>query len=226
MQECQSICLNWSPAQLGGLELPPRSVQVWKASTEHWVEHIATLQGFLSHDERAHAQRIQGNGGRGLLRFLIARYSGGAPGDIKFLQGPFGKPAVPADMGIEFNISHSIDRILLAFARTSRVGIDVEKVQCMTHLDAVAAEILSPTKLAKFQKLTDPEQTRFLFEAFSQEEAGLKATGSGLVGPVADDLVTGWKLWKLELGPDYAAALMVEDIDAVITGWDADQLVL
>lgn len=122
-----------------------------------------------------------------------------------------GKPRVAG--GPEFSLTHSGDLVGVAVSEQP-VGLDVEQIRHMHDLAGVAAAVCSAT-----ESTTGDED---FFRLWTRKEALLKATGDGLLSPMAaitldDHGVRTWagsgaptvEVWCRELRPDrrHAAAV-------------------
>lgn len=95
---------------------------------------VAEAEDWLGEADRALLHKRTGAAARRFLlgRWLMRRALGAATGlppqDLAFTLGTNGKPecAVAAARGIVCNLSHSGDRLVLAVARASAIGVDVE----------------------------------------------------------------------------------------------------
>jgi phosphopantetheinyl transferase len=130
---------------------------------------------------------------------------------------------------IEFNVSHSGDWVLLAFARGRRVGIDVEQWREIGAAK-ILGEFFQPEEAAEWALWPEPERAGAFFGAWTLKEAYLKALGAGFAKPLrsfrvriapgtapalvacADDAQAPerWHLARLEMAPGYSAALATE----------------
>jgi len=148
--------------------------------------------GTLSDDERRRAARFRFERdrrrfivARGELRELLGRYLDTRASELRFVYNAFGKPALSPEFGgrLKFNLSHSADLALIAIATDREVGVDVEYLR--------------------------PDEPRTFFEAWTKQEAYVKARGEGLSdGPVV--FAEGWSLHTFEPAPGYLGALAVE----------------
>lgn len=119
---------------------------------------------------------------RGRLRELLARYTD----DVDLVED--GKPAL-RNCAIEFNVSHSGDFIVYAFATTTPVGIDIEQIRPMgDDRERIIAEAISEEDF---------------FARWTAKEAVLKASGAGL-GGTADE---NWIVRAIEAPAGYCAAV-------------------
>jgi 4'-phosphopantetheinyl transferase len=214
-------------------------VQVWIASLNQAEDAVARLRTLLDEAERKRADRFSFEKGRrqftvarGLLRMILGRYLRIEPGQVQFSYNPYGKPAL-ADTeepdAVRFNISHSGELVLLAFARGREVGVDVETIRPDFAADAIAARFFAPAELESLRALAPETRTQAFFTCWTRKEAYIKARGKGLSialdsfevslapGARAALLVTHddpeeagrWSLHELEPGPGYAGALAV-----------------
>jgi 4'-phosphopantetheinyl transferase len=147
---------------------------------------------------------------RRTLRAILANYLDAGPGDLRFVYGPHGKPALAAGHSLQFNLSHTLDHALIAITLERAVGIDLEPIRPLPEFDRLAALILPPDERAALQSLPQDEALRLFFRAWTRAEAVVKAHGGGLSLPLAPGLADGWTLRDLDLVPGCAAALAVE----------------
>jgi len=122
-------------------------------------------------------------GGRGILRYLLSYYTSVPPDELKFQYNAFGKPFLSNNklpFSVVFNLSHSIDSIILAFAKDRALGIDIESFnQFAGWKDIVNAFFLEEEKEYLYH-LKPAEQLRCFFQIWTKKEALLKALGVGL----------------------------------------------
>ena len=124
---------------------------------------------------------------RGILRELLARYLNREPALLRFAYNENGKPALAdGDRGvIEFNLSHSHDRVLYAFTLRGRVGVDVERIR-PAALDAKIAErFFSNKEAAALAALPEADRCQAFFLYWAAKEAYIKARGRGPTGGIA-----------------------------------------
>jgi hypothetical protein len=148
--------------------------------------------------------------GRGILRILLGRYTGLAARDIAFRYGPNGKPAL-ANAGLEqplyFNVAHSEALALYAFTRVGEVGIDVEWMRDLPDWQQVAEAVFSPRELAQLRSCPVEQRRDEFFQAWTRQEAVLKALGTGLGGATAAGAEAAYHVYPLHPAPGFAAAL-------------------
>lgn len=84
-----------------------------------------------------------------------------------------GKPCID---GLHFNISHSFDFVVCAFADDA-VGVDIEKIR---DYPARVVKRLHPEEISRFEAAID-KNTEF-FKIWTRKEAYLKCLGVGISG--------------------------------------------
>ena len=194
-------------------------VHVWRATLAVNEAALPTLYGALAPEERQRADRFRLARerrrfvvSRARLRATLARYLGRDAGRVQFAVEPGGKPHLAGD-GLQFSLSHSGDRALLAVARARRLGIDVESVRSDFEWQGVAAQLFTARELARLATLSADQRAYACFRRWTRAEAWIKARGDGLADadtlqrPLDDDV---WLVRALDAGPGYAAALAVE----------------
>ena len=113
-------------------------VHVWRASLSQHRARLLELWQSLSTDERERARRFHFDrdrehfvAARGALRNILCRYTGTAPGLLRFSYDGYGKPGLSEAAGgrLRFNVSHSNGLALYAVTAGREVGIDIESVR-------------------------------------------------------------------------------------------------
>uniref|UniRef100_Q0HT39 4'-phosphopantetheinyl transferase n=1 Tax=Shewanella sp. (strain MR-7) TaxID=60481 RepID=Q0HT39_SHESR len=186
--------------------------------TEMDTASTNACMALLSEDERAkvaryRAPKAQMNGllVRAALRCVLSRglsSRGGAsscttqrqiaPQDWCFEYGAKGKPSLNHEQflstGIEFNLSHSGDWLLIALAQDDDkgetantaqprlgLGVDIERSRASTHIYPILNHYFSPIEAEGLLALEgeDAQRQRF-FDLWALKESYIKATGLGL----------------------------------------------
>ncbi|MCX6924355.1 MAG: 4'-phosphopantetheinyl transferase superfamily protein [Verrucomicrobia bacterium] len=81
---------------------------------------------------------------------------------------------------MEFNISHSQEVVLLAFARSLAVGVDVEWLGRTADHAEVDARFFSEQEQRQLNALPVEDRPRAFLQCWTRKEAYLKARGFGL----------------------------------------------
>jgi len=215
--------------------LNSREVHVWRASLLATSEQFETLRDTLSDDEIARADRLRLENkrnefivARGVLRTILGRYLDVQPASLAFSYSGRGKPELAATVGREllcFNLSHSGDWLLCAFAAGRQVGVDIERHHPVGGLDAIVRRFFSAGERAAIHSLPEEQKLASFFRFWTLKEAYVKAQGIGLSYPLDQFDVTltpsgpptlcnaqgdaaQWSCVELPVDPGYSAALV------------------
>ena len=194
-------------------------VQVWVAPLEVTDARYADLASTLALEERRRADDLppvlarRFVVARGILRDLLSGFTGTPAQKLKFEYGSAGKPSL-ANHDINFNISHSAELGLFAFAPDRAVGVDVENERPVRRLLDVAQRFMSEDEVRTLAA-TDPEQRDASFlKSWVVREARLKAEGKS-VWSGQESASTSAKLTHKLFSPrpGYIAAVAASDSD-------------
>jgi 4'-phosphopantetheinyl transferase len=211
-------------------ELTENTALIFTAHLPSITQNLEELWMFLSDQEKAQAENFinislkdRYIASHGLLRHLLAFYTGIEPQNIQYSINQFGKPFLKdTNCRIQFNMSHSKDYAAYIIALDSLVGIDIEWKDKTINFQEIAELVLSPTEINIFNKLNPREQFHAFYEIWTKKEAVIKAIGQGLSYPLkAIDIMNSIKnnkayyvanettyyysdLWSLD---DYAGAI-------------------
>lgn len=171
---------------------------------------------------------------RSLVRYVLSRYVPVAPVCWRFNHTAFGKPFIenhhPAIAGLEFNISHSSQVVLLGVTRGRQLGIDVEDLRPDVPLE-VATSCFSGKERAQLHALQPALRPGRFLDFWTLKESYIKARGKGLSLPLDEfgfelgtgcglavhfaaalnDAPSNWTFWQWRPSPDSIGALCVEN---------------
>ncbi len=241
---------SWEiPSHLPALDAD--AIHVWQASIAALAQCEPYFDRLLDAEERARGNRYHAAAdrarhivSRGILRALAAHYLDVDARALHFAQGPFGKPhlAASSHAALTFNLSHSGDVVLLAFACNGEVGIDVEHWN--DRLDDQARARLAESAFSVQESTTlhalplGQRETAF-YATWSRKEAYLKGTGLGVSGGLTHFTVTAsddvrliadhrhpahvlqWRLHDIDVGDGYSAALAANPPHRRVEHWIA-----
>lgn len=201
------------------LELMTEEVQVWVAPLEVTDARYADLASTLAVEERRRADDLppvlarRFVVARGILRDLLSGFTGTPAQKLKFEYGSAGKPSL-ADHDINFNISHSAELGLFAFAPDRAVGVDVENERPVRRLLDVAQRFMSEDEVRTLAA-TDPEERDASFlRSWVVREARLKAEGKSVWSGQQSASSSANLTHKLfSPRPGYIAAVAASDSD-------------
>ena len=150
----------------------------------------AEAMGWLDESEHSRWRRFQFAGPRrrfGLcraaLRAILCRRLGCENGQLAFETSRHGKPFATVD-GVpvpeSFNVSHSGDHGLIAFAPAGRLGVDIEERVAHRNLDLLAETVLDDQEQALLARTRGDARTHLFFKLWTMKEALVKAHGMGM----------------------------------------------
>lgn len=229
-------------------QLQENEVHVWRADLNVTSTSLPRYQALLSPEELTRAKRFYFERDRhtwtvahGVLRFLLGKYLESDPGKITFQLNEYGKPSLSrSDIhdSFQFNLSHSKNLALFAFAQKNVVGVDVEYMSNISY-EEVSRHSFSPLEQQMLQNLPQIQKASAFFKCWTSKEAYIKGRGMGLSLPLnifdvsiqpeepcalidsREDPreVQRWQFYKLEPGLEYAGALAVEGKDITLRCW-------
>lgn len=196
-------------------------VQLWfcpLTNLDDNINNIAFLRSVLSEDERLKVDRyrfpqarIQALYVRCYLRTILSRYAASelsvdvAPKQWTFKYEPQGKPHLCDEQyaltGIEFNISHSGEFLLVAMTNTGgklshrrklvsqevgvlQLGVDIEKSRAETDIGSIHHHYFSMLESSRLLTLDEADQREHFFDLWALKESYIKAVGKGLAIPL------------------------------------------
>ena len=204
-------------------ELRAGEVHVWRADLAN--TNIPDRGQFLSPEEciragRFHFERDRERfiAGRSLLRTILGRYLDLPPHDLRFTQGPSGRPELTGVCSsLRFNISHSDDLMLLAVTHARAVGIDLELMRDDIPYQTLADYYFEPEDAWGLRLLPPPQRAWKFYDLWTSFEARLKADGAGLGERARIVEPERWSVIRLQPAEGYAAALAAEGNDFNVT---------
>ncbi len=142
--------------------------------------------------------RVRWMSSRAALRLILGQHLNMSATDLNFELRSGGKPEVaipdscrpftetiPASgnerpLPLEFSLSHSHDRALIAVSDTLEVGCDVEHTGRINDWPAVARRFFSTAEQQELAQVNTDLQSLAFFLCWTRKEAVIKATGEGL----------------------------------------------
>lgn len=204
------------------------AVEVWSILLPDLQDKIASCRMLLTGEEKKRAAKfIKPRDAerfilsRGLQRKILAGYLETAPDSIEFRRNENGKPFLK-DSPLQFNVSHSRNRLLIAVTTGRMIGVDIEFRRANIAMDSIVKRWFSPAERSFFQGSENPQQA--FFDIWSKKEAYVKALGQGIfhkLNSFTVPLEGEWNLptigkmdlWffqPLEIDPAYTAAIVFE----------------
>ena len=235
----------WSPAPKV-LDLESHQVDVWRVFLSLPVATVKSIESHLSTEESQRADHFHFPADRdryiaahGCLRDILARYLRCEPSQLEFIVNGYGKPALN-EHNLEFNLSHSGEIALVGVTRGRKVGVDVEHIRSDIEIESISSRFFSPNEVAELSTLPPEQRMMAFFNCWTRKEAYIKAHGLGLSLPLDSfdvsltpnepavlratrpdpTLAARWLFESLEVDPEYAAAVVVEDHNLEFRLWN------
>lgn len=181
---------------------------------------VARYSPYLSDDEREKQQRFRTQAlrdhyalSRGILRETLGRALGRAPGGLTLAYGEHGKPYL-IDGGVEFNLSHSHDYLLIGLS-DQPIGVDVEHERASLEPMSLAQRFFADSEIAWLESLPESALLRGFYQLWVCKEAVIKAIGVGLNASLKDtEIAIEQGQARLLSTPENGEGLRVQLIDA------------
>lgn len=164
-------------------------IDIWQIALDSMPDWAFPL---LNEEEKARAQRFHFERhqrrftvARAWLRVILSRYAGQAPETLNFGYNKQGKPHLPNNHQLTFNLSHSHELALLAIGCHQPLGIDVEYFSKRPFM-GIAEQLFSPKEIEDLTQTNPPLMPLAFFNIWSQKEALIKACGLGLAYPTKE----------------------------------------
>jgi 4'-phosphopantetheinyl transferase len=179
-------------ARRASVALGPDEVHVWTGWLDGATPQSDLLEGLLSAEERARAQRLREPqvrrrfvARRALRRRILARYVGCAPERLELRSDPRGRPylGVGGDTPA-FSTSHSAGLAVVAVSRVAALGVDVERVSGAVDPLEIAERFFSAREVAELRAARPSDRRERFFALWTAKEAYAKAVGEGLRLPL------------------------------------------
>jgi 4'-phosphopantetheinyl transferase len=167
------------------------------------------------------------------LRLILGRCLNLHPGKITFCYNEHGKPEIdfPTSTPINFNLSHSGEKAVIAVSWNRRVGIDLNHLGQTRDWPPIVKRSFSSAEQEALLQVPEAEKQTVFYRVWSQKEAYTKALGAGFTygfqnftvvvdteataGLVADDKAQSaaneWAIVPVEIGNDWVAALAYDE---------------
>lgn len=218
-------------------------IDIWSWSLDRSLAEISRFCDTFSLDESLRATRfifekdaMRFSTARGLLRMILSHYLSIPAAAVAITTNAHGKPQLAPSMctELQFNLSHSGNRAVMAVCDSFAVGIDIEEVRAIT--EDVAGHFFSRWECAALNALPEEDYVQGFFRCWTRKEAFVKALGMGLTHPLDSFDVTvasgtpprlerlegdpkaseSWTLLDIEVPPGFAGALAVSTMGEAV----------
>ena len=182
----------WIPGSLNkNLLLESNELHIWRTRISDNTKYLNDYWNLLNRHEKNQAKSfyfIQDRHRyiitRAVIRKLLEGYLRNIQSkNILFQQTEYGKPYLCHSINssnIKFNLSHSKDCIVYAFAKDIDIGIDIEYVNKDLIIDDIVEHCCSEQEQIELQKLLNDNKYAHFYKLWVIKEALVKAIGLGL----------------------------------------------
>lgn len=184
-------------------------------------EREAIARDMLDHQERARARALHSESTR--RQFVLCRAALRANlcaqlnlenSDLRIFAERNEKPRATIrnrPLSVQFNVSHSYDHGLLAFARDGRIGVDIEDRHHRPIIDEILYSVFSSQEQRLLRHSPEPRRRQLFFRLWTYKEALIKATGEGFRRDT-----TAFSIPHLLLDQTLAASMSLSDMPDVV----------
>lgn len=177
------------PTQAFFKKLNPTRIDIWSFALDTPLPPDGAA--LLSPEEQIRAQRFhfahhqhRFTRARMVLRLILARYldASSSAAHLVFDYAEHGKPFLPQHPDLQFNLSHSGNRGLLAVGQTHPLGIDIERFSERPY-EGIGSHVFSDEENASLSIIPPHLKPIMFFNIWAQKEAFIKMLGLGLSYP-------------------------------------------
>ena len=220
------------------VDLDPGRIDLWCACIDDIdaAGLLARYRSLLDAGEAARMARLRFAGdrrrhlvARALVRTVLSRYAPVQPREWVFRTDGNGRPRIENPTpgpGIEFNLAHCGELVVLGVGTGRAVGVDVENIARNTDTHRLE-RYFAPCERAGLRALPEAQRRRRFFELWTLKESYLKARGLGLrvaldafafefsgerglhwtVAPQLADSPHRWRFWQFSARADHVVAV-------------------
>ncbi len=175
--------------------------------SESWLDtlELARVAGFSSQIQSRRYLAF-----RCAIRRILSSYLDVAPQTLRFSIAAGGKPVISSpDCNLQFNLSHTGDRGLLAVARDMQVGVDLEAVRSLKYRQGIAERVFSPSEIKLLSQTPAEKWDQVFFQLWTCMEARQKCKGKGIFSDKISNQSVG--LHQFTPMPGYCGAVAWDD---------------
>jgi len=211
------------------------TVQLWSGELSSDSADIQRYWSSLAADEQHHVQQLKSpalqsrySQSHGLLRMQLAEQLNETAAAIRIAKGDHGKPYLVDYPMLSFNVSHSANQLVMAFAENCQLGVDLECYRSRSNFTGLVGKCFAAEEAAYWHCLPESEQQRAFYQFWTAKEALVKATGRGIAlglqhcvlstdeprhflsVPAECGAASAWRLHALDLNPMVCATLVID----------------
>jgi 4'-phosphopantetheinyl transferase len=223
------------------------TVELWHGTIVAGDEHYQRYRRVLDEAEQAHAGRIKNEllqkryvNIHGQLRNVLARILNESPEKIRIKKAVHGKPYLADNSELAFNLSYSVNTIVIAVGWNCQLGIDIEVCKQRANFSALVDKCFAKEEAAYWNILPEDTKKREFYRFWTRKEAFVKAAGQGIAlglnrcvvnpenpteflrVPAECGQAKAWHVCDINLRGDVSSALVVDKVIAGVKLMDLD----
>lgn len=176
-----------SPVRRKVFQLNIDTIEIWHGTIAAEDVDYSHYWRILEATEQAHAEKIKNETLRkryvevhGRLRGILARTLNEPPEKIRIHKAEHGKPYLPDNRELVFNLSHSGSAMVIAVGQNCQLGVDIERCKSRATLAALVGKCFAKEEIEYWHKLPKNQQKTEFYRFWTRKEALVKATGYGI----------------------------------------------
>ena len=163
------------------------NIKLWHREISATEADYNRYWGMLDQAEQNHASAIKNERFqhrfveiRAKLRMVLGEAVNSAPGKLRIDKAKYGKPYLVDYPALDFNLSHTANRMVVAIGHHCDLGVDIEQCKPRKTLEALVDKCFAEEEKAYWQQLRQSQQVKVFYQFWTRKEAFVKATGRGI----------------------------------------------
>jgi 4'-phosphopantetheinyl transferase len=163
------------------------SVKIWFGEISITEADYPYQLSLLNKDEQRQAENFKNDplrrryvANRAKLREILAQVVDCNSASLRIDTGQHGKPFLADYPEIDFNLSHTGNKIAVAIGHRCQVGIDIELCKSRSSLSALVEKCFGDEEKVYWKQLSETVKTQEFYRFWTRKEAFVKATGRGI----------------------------------------------
>ncbi|NOU21557.1 MAG: 4'-phosphopantetheinyl transferase superfamily protein [Methyloglobulus sp.] len=180
----------------------------WRILDPTEQQHASTIK-----NEQLHRRYVETHA---RLRILLGDAVNTAPEQLRIHKAEHGKPYLADYPELAFNLSHTVNKMVVAFAYNCELGVDIEICKPRTNLAALVDKCFAEEEKSYWQQLPESQQIQAFYRFWTRKEAFVKATGRGIALGLKQCVINPQNPSELIRIPDdygHASEWSIQDID-------------
>ncbi len=117
---------------------------------------------------------------RWLVRWSLSAALPHAPTGVELTRDAQGRPMLPAELGMDLNLSHTRDAVLLGLSAHGRIGVDIEPADRDLVRLGIARSMFTPVESSRASSLPPGRRNDYMLRTWTLKEAHGKLLGTGI----------------------------------------------